>query len=69
MMENEGDLTLTFQQHICDTVDFHRENHGLTYAAAIGVLAIVQHALLGEITDDEEEGPWKGDDGKEGDHG
>lgn len=57
-MATEGDITLTFQQHICDTIDFHRENNGLTYAAAIGVLAIVQHKLLAEVMeqdDDDEE--------------
>ena len=49
------DVTLAFQQHILDTVDFHRETDGLTYAAAIGVLEIVKHKLLAEVIEEDED--------------
>ena len=48
-------VQITFHQHIVDTIDFHREKDGLTYAAIIGVLEIVKHVLLTEVEEDDEE--------------
>ncbi len=61
-MSTQADLTLKFLQHICDTVDFHRENDGLTYAAVIGVLAIVQHKLLAEVMEEDDEDDEEADE-------
>ncbi len=44
-----------FQQHIIDTIDFHRNTEGLSYASIVGVLEIVKRDLLEELAEDEEE--------------
>ena len=56
------DPIVAFQKHIMDTIDFHRETEGLSYAVQIGVLEIVKHRLLEELRIDENEDDEEPDD-------